>query len=479
MFERFTQAARKSIFHARQEAKLYGNSAIEPEHLLLGILKVDEPLVQGALRTPMALPLLRMQIEGHCRAQGGKPASAEAGDPHMSTACKRVLTYAEDQAQKRHDREIDTRHLLVGIFREESCYAAGCMRDNGITLEALEALEAEAEPAGPSREFRPRRDLTAAASGGQLAPLIGRERELDRLIHILVRRSKNSVFLVGEPGVGKTALVEGLAARIASGTLAVLSSRRLVSVDAAWLEPAVLGRIGDRQETVKASLEAALRQLQRPESHRDTILCIEGLLDMESAVVLTVLEPGRGTSELQCIATGTPAGFRRFAAAFEGLARRFELVELAPATPVEAVAILQGLKERYEKFHGVSFADDAIPAAVSISGRTLPQRYLPDRALDLLDDAGARAKLRGQPTVTAAGIAEAAAERAGMPLGALNRVLELHKPLEFELVARELAARLPADQHAWLPFLAAYLAGCSPAAAEELAQGIREAKAQL
>jgi ATP-dependent Clp protease ATP-binding subunit ClpC len=478
MFEKFTEAARNSIFHARQKAKLQGNPEIEPEHLLLGILSVDEPLVQRALRTPAASPLLRRQIELHLEVQGGTPGSIEADDLPLSLACRRALACAEEQSEKRNAREIDTSHLLMGIFREESSYAAATLRSHRVTLKALEA---EAESAGPTapREFRPRRDLTAAAAESQLTPLIGRERELDRLVHILVRRSKNSVFLMGEPGVGKTALVEGLAARISSGTLPMLSNRRLVSVDAIWLggAAAVLGIT--RRQTTKATLEAVLGQFRHLESHRDTILCIEGLLDLEPAVVLTVLEPGRGAGESQCIATGTPAGFRRFAAAFEGLARRFELVELAPSTPDEAVAILQGLKERYEKFHGVSFADDAIPAAVFISGRVLPQRYLPDRALDLLDDAGARAKLRGQPTVTAAGIAEAAADRAGVPMEALDRLTDLRKPQEFARLVEELATCLPAHQQGWLPFLAAYLAGCSPAAAEKLAQGIREAKAQL
>jgi ATP-dependent Clp protease ATP-binding subunit ClpC len=466
MFEHLSEAGRRTILEARQQAKQDGNLEIQPEHLLLAILRVDTPLLMRCLRIPRAAFQLRTQLQSYSKAKGAQSVCAESADLPLSAASRRALAYAEQASERLHHSEVDNRHLLQGIFREESSYAAGILRALGVDMAAVEAAaEAPVEAAAESvtdplsRPFRPSRDLTAAAAEGQLGPLIGRERELDRLVHILVRRARNNVFLVGQPGVGKTALLEGLAVQIVSGTLPLLAERRLVSMDAG------LASFGIRHPA---------RLLERkPDSN--SILCIEGLLDMKPADVYPWLEPNVGTGGLQCIATGTPAAFRRFASRFGGLTRRFELLELPPNTPAEAIDILRGLKERYEKFHGVTIEDDAIPAAVRISGRALPQRYLPDRALDLLDDAGARTKLRGGSQVTAAGIAEAAAERAGMPLEALQRALELHKPLELEVVARELAARLPPDQHAWLPYLAAYLAGCSPEAAEELVRGIQAA----
>ncbi len=241
----------------------------------------------------------------------------------------------------------------------------------------------------------------------------------------------------------------------------MLLERRLVSVD-----PGLLSDTGSRHRS-------------RLHDWREAILCVEGLLDMESAEGFLLLETGLANGQFQCIATGTPAGYRRFARRFAGLASRFELVELAPHSPAESIEILSSLKERYEKFHNVAIEESAIPAAVYISGRVLPQRSLPDRALDLLDDAGAHAKLHGGQTVTAAEIAEAAAERASIPVAALQQILELRKPAELEVAVQELAARLPPDQQAWLPYLAAYLAGSPASAAEELVQGIQAATAKL
>ncbi|HTX38755.1 MAG TPA: Clp protease N-terminal domain-containing protein [Bryobacteraceae bacterium] len=466
MFENLTDTAGKAVLHAKQVAKRYGNPEMEPEHLLLGILVVDEPLLLRCLRRPDAVSQLRSQLKAYCQSKQSEPASAQGGDLALSAATRRALAYTEEESQRMHHHDVDTTHLLIGIFREESSHAALTLRELGTTIGML-VLAAEmasnrreierhlrnpirfsgAPPLGQldigallaSEDPDPTRDLTAAAAEGQLAPLIGRAREFDRMVHILVRRGRNSVLLVGEPGVGKTALLEGLAARLASGTLPMLLERRLVSVDA--------GLLSDTNSRHRARLHG----------WRKAILCVEGLLDMESAEGFLRLEPGLASGLFQCIATGTPAGYRRFAGRFAGLASRFELVELAPHSSAESIEILTSLRERYEKFHNVTIEKSAIPAAVYISGRVLPQRSLPDRALDLLDDAGAHAKLHGGQKVTAAEIAEAAAERAGIPVAALKQILELHKPAELEVAVRELANRLPPDQHAWLPYL-----GCVP-----------------
>jgi ATP-dependent Clp protease ATP-binding subunit ClpC len=467
MLENLTESARKAVLHARLQAKQLGSAEIEPEHLLLGILDVDETLLHRCIHRPNAASQLRSQMESHCKANPGSPA-APAAELVLSVKSRRAVAYAQEESQRLHSQRVDTEHLLLGILREESCYAAVTLRELGVTRGMLMVAAQMAPPEQEGHPVRwdpagasPTRDLTAAAAEGQFGPLIGREREFDRMVHILLRRGHHSVLLVGESGVGKTALIEGLAARLASGMLPKLD-RRLLSIDAAWL-----GGIGTRH------------QVRRLERRSDAIVCVEGLLDMESAEGFLYFEPGLGGSQCQCIATGTPAGFRRFAKRFAGLARRFAVVEVAPNTPDEATEVLRGLRERYEKFHNVAIEEGAIPAAVFLSGRVLPTRFLPDRALDLLDDAGARARLRGGSTVTAAEIAESAAERAGVPVAALERMVEVRKPVELELVVRELAGRLPEDQHAWLPFLAAFLAGAPAEAAERLVEGIRSAEAML
>jgi ATP-dependent Clp protease ATP-binding subunit ClpC len=356
---------------------------------------------------------------------------------------------------------------------------------------------------------------------------------VERIVRILSRRTHNNLVLVGEPGVGKTAIVEGLAQRIAIGDVpTVLADRAVFAIDASSLiAPSRRAKSADSPDRLIAHLTA------QPIG----ILCVDGLLDVaaspgwgaiEATHVLEVLS----RSGVPCIATGTPAGLRR---AFENagvLVRHFEVVEVAPPTEEEAVRIVEGLKAQYEKCHGVVFGDGVIEAAVFASGRFLPHRQLPDRALDLLDEAGARAKVRrecepredveirqrireivqrleeaignhdfekakeyaGQEklereklrslqaerdpramperTITTSDLEETIAERAGVPVSAVQEILRQKKGKEAQVVAQRLAANVPAGQQAWLPFLSAYLAGCSAEEAERLAQAIRDSK---
>ncbi|MBZ5624578.1 MAG: hypothetical protein LAQ69_38635 [Acidobacteriia bacterium] len=539
MFEHYTEAARKSVFWSRYEASQFGSPEIEIEHLLLGILHMDTLLALRLLRSFEKTQSVTKQIEKHC--QTGKSISSTSLDLPLTLSLKRVLAYAAEEAERLNQRHIGTEHLLIGISREETSFAAETLRENGLTSSALrEALTrpaaastASARPseAVPSSEVV--RNLSSAARDGMLSPLIGRTREMERLIHILSRRTRNNPVLVGEPGVGKTAIVEGLAQRIADGEVPfILAERPVFAIDASSLvAPSRRARSGERPETLLSQIT----------TQPIGVLCVEGLLDLAAspgwgAVEATHVLEGLSRMGIQTIATGTPAGLRHAIERTGALVRHFEVVEVAPPTEEEAVAILSGLKEQYERFHGVVFGDGVIEAAVYASGRFLAHRYLPDRAIDLIDEAGARAKVRQQSetreetevrnrireiarkienatakrdvdksreyqaqereerenlhrlrverersarpasVITPSDIEEAVAERAGVPISAVQDVLQQKKGKELQVVTQELAAGISVDRCEWLPFLAAYLVGCSAEEAESLARAIKEAR---
>ncbi len=566
MFEKYTEAARRSVFMGRYEASQLGSGYIETEHLLLGILRMDKEL---ALRLRMSFDKvdeIREQIE--VRYTNREKISTSVDLP-LSEQAKHVLHHADEEAKRRGHPHIGSEHLLLGISLEEKSFGAELLRDQQVTREELtaevdrstggDALGATAAaPAAdtlrermgkaraqaieerskePSSAAEPPhvsvRNLSAAARNGTLGPLIGREREIERIVRILSRRTRNNPVLVGEPGVGKSAIVEGVAQRIANCDVpASLADRPVFAIDASTLIAP------SRRARSSAGPDSLIAQLTEGPIG---ILCVDGLLDLaaspgwgavEATHVLEVLS----RSGIQCLATGTPAGLRRSSENAGMLLRHFEVVEIAPASEEDAVAVLAGLKPLYEGFHDVVFADGVIEAAVFASGRFLPHRYLPDRALDLLDEAGARAKVRLQRvpaeeralqrrvgqlrrdmddaiaqhlfdkaqdiapeerqereklqrlrddrklawqsrnTVTPADLEEAVAERAGVPVSAVQEVLGQRKGKESRAVAQKLAGAVPVEQQGWLPFLASYLAGCTEDDAERLAQAIREAK---
>jgi ATP-dependent Clp protease ATP-binding subunit ClpC len=571
MFEKYTEKARRSVFFARYEASTFGSRQIEIEHLLLGILRENHQLALRLLKSPQQVDSIREKIEQ--RYPKGETVSTSVDLP-VSADCKRAFNKAHKESKRRHQKHIGPEHLLLGIYLEEASLAAKILRESGVTFEdlsgeagrstplgtksaaapaqppesetaeTLRGLVEKAAEAAEAARWRPSvsasepsppviRNLSEAAREGKLSPLIGRERELARIMQILSRRTRNNPILVGEPGVGKTAILEGVAQRIADCSVPkVLADRPIFAIDASTLvAPSRRVRSGEAPERLLSLLTA------QPIG----ILCVDGLLDLaaspgwgaiEATHVLEVLS----RSGIQCMATGTPAGLRRAIENAGVLVRHFEVVEIAPPTEEEAVRILAGLKPQYEKFHGVIFGDAVIEAAVFASGRFLPHRYLPDRALDLIDDAGARARVRreGEPrdevetqqrirravrdmenaiakhefdkakeyaeqerrereklrrlqaertpaeppanTITTADLEEAIAERAGVPVSAVQAILRQKKGKELQAVAQKLAAAVTADQQGWLPFLAAYLAGCPAEDAERLAQAIRDAK---
>jgi ATP-dependent Clp protease ATP-binding subunit ClpC len=375
MFERYTEKARRVIFFARYEASQFGSPYIETEHLLLGLLREDKALTNRFLRSHASVESIRKQIEAHTTIREKVSTSV---DLPLSNECKRVLAYAAEEAERLGHKHIGTEHLLLGLLREEKCFAAEILQERGLKLAAIrEELARVTQEKAPTQarqressllaEFS--RDLTQSAMDSQLDPLVGRDGELERVIQILCRRTKNNPVLIGEPGVGKTALDLSL---IVAGTK-------------------YRGQCEERLKTIMKEL----MENQNSIVFIDELHTLVGAGSAEGSLdAANILKPALSRGEIQCIGATTPAEFRKSIEKDRSLERRFQAVKVPPPNEADAIRIIMGIKDRYEKFHAVSYTDAAIEFAVSHSNRYIPDRFLPDKAIDLIDEAGARVKLR-------------------------------------------------------------------------------------
>ena len=399
MFERYTEKARRVIFFARYEASQFGSPYIETEHLLLGLLREDKALANRFLRSHAAIESIRKQIEAHTTVREKVSTSV---DLPLSHECKRVLAYGAEEAERLSHKHIGTEHLLLGLLREEKSFAAEILHERGLRLSAVreEIARSASEKTASSRpkessllaEFS--RDLTQAAVDGMIDPLIGRDSELDRVVQILCRRTKNNPVLIGEPGVGKTAIVEGLAQRIADGDVpSFLSDKRILALDLSLIVAGTKYR-GQFEERLKTIMKE-LMENQNAIIFIDELHTLVGAGSAEGSLdAANILKPALSRGEIQCIGATTPAEYRKSIEKDRSLERRFQAVKVPPPNEADAIRILFGIKERYEKFHAVAYTDDAIESAVYTSTRFIPDRFLPDKAIDLIDEAGARVKLR-------------------------------------------------------------------------------------
>ena len=401
MFERYTEKARRVIFFARYEASQFGSPYIETEHLLLGLLREDKALTNRFLRSHASVESIRKQIEGHTTIREKVSTSV---DLPLSNECKRVLAYAAEEAERLSHRHIGTEHLLLGLLREEKCFAAEILHERGLRLgtireELARSTQEKTQPAQQRAressllaEFS--RDLTQAAVENQLDPLVGRAPELERVIQILCRRTKNNPVLIGEPGVGKTAIVEGLAQRIADGEVpSFLADKRILALDLSLIVAGTKYR-GQFEERLKTIMKE-LMENQNAIVFIDELHTLVGAGSAEGSLdAANILKPALSRGEVQCIGATTPAEFRKSIEKDRSLERRFQAVKVPPPNEEEAVEIIKGIKDRYEKFHAVTYTDDAITFSVHHSSRYIPDRFLPDKAIDLIDEAGARVKLR-------------------------------------------------------------------------------------
>ena len=400
MFERYTERARRVIFFARYEASQLGSLAIEAEHLLLGLVREGRGLTQKILaRAGLSPELVRREVETRTVRSDGVSMAAEIP---LSAASKRVLAFAAEEAERMLHSHIGTEHILLGLVREERTLAASILVARGVKLPQVrdEALQLLSErPAAPKGRETPllgeySRDLCDAASRGTLDPLVGRADEVERVIQVLCRRTRNNPVLIGEPGVGKTALVEGLATRISQGDVPVyLAEKRILALDISLVVAGTKyrGQFEERLKTIMRELTDA----------DDVILFIDELHTLVGAGsaegsldAANILKPALSRGEIQCIGATTPAEYRKHIEKDRSLERRFQAVKVAAPTEEQTVVVLHGLKERYERFHGVTYSDEALEAAVVQSSRYLTDRFLPDKAIDLLDEAGSRVKLR-------------------------------------------------------------------------------------
>ena len=400
MFERYTEKARRVIFFARYEASQFGSPYIETEHLLLGLLREDKALTNRFLRSHASVESIRKQIEEHTTIREKVSTSV---DLPLSNECKRVLAYAAEEAERLGHKHIGTEHLLLGLLREEKCFASEILQERGLKLAQIRedlgrVTQEKVQPQQRQRESSLlaefSRDLTQAAMDGQLDPLVGRDGELERVIQILCRRTKNNPVLIGEPGVGKTAIVEGLAQRIADGEVpSFLAEKRILGLDLSLIVAGTKYR-GQFEERLKTIMKE-LMENQNSIIFIDELHTLVGAGSAEGSLdAANILKPALSRGEVQCIGATTPAEFRKSIEKDRSLERRFQAVKVPPPNEADSIKILMGIKERYEKFHAVSYTDESIEYAVSHSNRYIPDRFLPDKAIDLIDEAGARVKLR-------------------------------------------------------------------------------------
>ncbi len=399
MFERYTEKARRVIFFARYEASQFGSPYIETEHLLLGLLREDKALTNRFLRSHASIESIRKQIEARTPSREKVSTSVELP---LSQECKRVLSFAAEEAERLSHKHIGTEHLLLGLLREDKSFAAEMLHERGLRLsglrEELSRSQSEKVAAGRSKETSLltefSRDLTQAALENQLDPLVGREYEVERVIQILCRRTKNNPVLIGEPGVGKTAIVEGLAERISEGDVpSFLADKRILALDLSLIVAGTKYR-GQFEERLKTIMKE-LMEAQNAVIFIDELHTLVGAGSAEGSLdAANILKPALSRGEIQCIGATTPGEYRKSIEKDRSLERRFQAVKVPPPSEAEAIKILFGIKERYEKFHAVSYHDDALSAAVYHSNRYIPDRFLPDKAVDLIDEAGSRVKLR-------------------------------------------------------------------------------------
>ncbi len=424
MYERFTDRARKVMQLANQEAQRFNHEYIGTEHILLGLIKEGSGVAANVLKN-LDVDLRKIRLEVEKLVQSG-PDMVTMGKLPQTPRAKKVIEYSMEEARNLNHNYVGTEHILLGLLREQEGVAAQVLMNLGLKLEevreevlnllghGMEGAEGSERPGGlpgaPSgggggeqqRSGKSKtpaldsfgRDLTELARQGKLDPVIGREKEIERTMQILSRRTKNNPVLLGEAGVGKTAIVEGFAQRVVEGNVPeLLMDRRIVVLDLAMMVAGTKYR-GQFEERIKAVMNEVRRA-------KNTILFIDELHTLvgaggaEGAIdASNVLKPALSRGEIQCIGATTLDEYRKYIEKDSALDRRFQVVMVEPSTKGEAIEILKGLRDRYEQHHHVRITDDAVASAVELSSRYITGRCLPDKAIDVIDEAGARVHLK-------------------------------------------------------------------------------------
>ncbi len=402
-FEKFSERSRRVLTLAQEEAERFNHSYIGTEHILLGLVREDEGVAAKVMTNlGVSLSKLRSSVE-LTMGRGEKPSSGEVG---LTPRAKRVIELAIDEARQLGHTYIGTEHLLLGLLREGAGVAAGVLDTFGVTLERARAEAIRFLSQGVSRSKLTRSstrtpaldqigiDLTAAARAGKLDPVIGRSNEIERVTQILSRRTKNNPALIGEPGVGKTAIVEGLAHRIVTGDVPeTLEGRRLMALDMGSLVAGTKYR-GEFEERLKKIIEE-IKTAGNCILFVDEFHTMVGAGAAEGAVdAANILKPSLARGELQCIGATTLDDYRKYVERDAALERRFQPVLVAEPSIEETLEILKGVKERYEEHHKLAISEEALNSAATLAARYIPDRFLPDKAIDVVDEAASRVRIK-------------------------------------------------------------------------------------
>ena len=404
-FDKFTDRARKVLTLAQDEAQRFNHNYIGTEHLLLGLVREGEGVAARVLENMnVELPKVRTAVE-FIIGRGDRPVVGEVG---LTPRAKRVIELAIDEARRLGHNYIGTEHLLLGLVREGEGIAAGVLESLGVNLDKVRheviRVLSQSSSAGPTPEAKrasktPTVDqlginLTDAARAGKLDPVIGREKEIERVIQILGRKTKNNPALIGEPGVGKTAIAEGLAHRIVAGDVPdILLNKRVLTLDIGSLVAGTKYR-GEFEERLKKIIEE-LRNTNDAVLFIDELHTLVGAGAAEGAIdAANILKPPLARGELQCIGATTLDEYRKYIERDAALERRFQPVMVEEPTMEQTVEILMGIRERYEQHHKVTITDEALVAAAKLSDRYISDRFLPDKAVDLIDEASSRVRLQ-------------------------------------------------------------------------------------
>ena len=408
MFDKFTDRARKVMALAREEAKRFNHEYIGTEHILLGLVKEGSGVAANVLQN-LDIDLKKIRLEIEKIVQTG-PDLVSVGQLPFTPRVKKVLEYAIEEARAMGHNYIGTEHQLLGLLREQEGVAAQVLLNLGVKLddvreEVIELLGAEsAENVKEKEEKRGKsktpaldsfgRDLTQQAKENELDPVIGRQSIIERLIQVLSRRTKNNPVLLGEAGVGKTAIAEGLAQSVVSGSVPeLLRDKRIVALDLAMMVAGTKYR-GQFEERIKAVM-AEVRRAKNIILFIDELHTLVGAGGAEGAIdASNVLKPSLSRGEIQCIGATTLDEYRKYIEKDGALERRFQTIIVDPPSKEETVEILKGLRERYEAHHKVQITDEALVAATELATRYISGRFLPDKAIDVIDEAGARVRLK-------------------------------------------------------------------------------------
>ncbi|HXW97817.1 MAG TPA: ATP-dependent Clp protease ATP-binding subunit [Gemmatimonadales bacterium] len=415
----FTDRVRKVLQMAREEAARLHHEYVGTEHILLGLIREGEGVAAAVLQN-LNVDLEEIQQKIEETVKKGKAAAATGPDLPYTSRAKKVLELAMTEARELNHSYVGTEHLLLGLLREEKGIAAQVLTDAGVNLEQSRAEtlrllgsdmpqpqqpgSSPAPAAAPKSEKKSKtpaldhfcRDLTQLAAEGQLDPTIGRAKEIERVMEILARRKKNNPVLIGEPGVGKTAIVEGLALMIANGLCPdVLKDHRVLSLDMAAVIAGTKYR-GQFEERLKAVMNE-IAQNKQIILFIDELHTLVGAGAAEGAIdASNMLKPALARGELQCVGASTLNEYRKYIEKDGALERRFQTVMVDPPTIDETIEILKGLRKKYEDHHRVVIPDETLADAAKLSERYITDRFLPDKAIDVIDEAGARARLASQ-----------------------------------------------------------------------------------